>query len=84
MVEMIPVVETKITKVTLLEDRAQLAREGTCVVEAGRTKCRIADVAPVLCDKTLLVTVVDLAWGAVLCTIVSLVGFLAGRRLRAG
>jgi uncharacterized membrane protein len=35
-------------------------------------------------DWPLLVTVVDLAWGAVLCTIVSLVGYLAGRRLRAG
>ncbi len=32
-------------------------------------------------DWPLLVTVVDLIWGAVLCTIVSLVGFLAGRRM---
>lgn len=31
-----------------------------------------------------LVSVVDLVWGAVLCTIVSLVGFLAGRKMRGG
>jgi len=35
-------------------------------------------------DWPLLVTIVDLAWGAVLCTIVSLAGFLAGRRMRGG
>jgi len=29
----------------------------------------------------LVVTLVDLAWGAVLCTTVSLVGYLVGRRL---
>lgn len=33
-------------------------------------------------DWPVLVTVVDLAWGSVLCTLVSLAGFLAGRRMR--
>jgi uncharacterized membrane protein len=34
-------------------------------------------------DWPILVTVVDLVWGAVLCTAVSLVGFAAGRRMRS-
>jgi len=52
-------VQAPVTEVTLLEDRAQVVRTGTVKTVAGRNRYRIADVAPVICDKTLLVRLPD-------------------------
>lgn len=42
-------------RVTVLEDRAQVRRQGTLTLPAGRASLKINGVAPVLADKTLLV-----------------------------
>ena len=44
-----------VRQVTVLEDRAQVRREGRISLPAGRVALRLAEVAPVLADKTLLV-----------------------------
>jgi uncharacterized protein (TIGR02231 family) len=47
------VADLPVTKVTLLEDRAQVVRRGKVSVVAGRTRLAINDVAPVLQDVSL-------------------------------
>jgi uncharacterized protein (TIGR02231 family) len=46
-------VDLPVTKVTLLEDRAQVVRKGRVNLAAGRTRLAVADVAPVLQDVSL-------------------------------
>lgn len=41
-----------ITRVTVLEDRAQVERRGSVELEAGHHRLVVVDVAPVLADKT--------------------------------
>jgi uncharacterized protein (TIGR02231 family) len=45
--------EVPVTEVTLLEDRALVVRKGIIELPPGRSRLRIAQVAPVLVDKTL-------------------------------
>ncbi|MCP4660048.1 MAG: hypothetical protein GY856_31995, partial [bacterium] len=47
------VLDAPAAEVTLLEDRAQILRRGTVALPAGRVILRVADVAPVLSDKSL-------------------------------
>ena len=46
--------EAPIVEVTLMEDRARVARAGRVRVPAGTTRLRVADVAPVLADKSVV------------------------------
>ena len=48
-------IELPVERVTLLEDRAQVTRRGTVALEAGLNQLIVAEVAPVLVDKTLAV-----------------------------
>lgn len=48
-------VELPITRVTVLEDRASVRREGTLALEPGTHRVRIEGLAPVLVDKSLSV-----------------------------
>ncbi|MBT8495228.1 MAG: mucoidy inhibitor MuiA family protein [Deltaproteobacteria bacterium] len=45
-------IELPITAVVLLEDRARIIRRGSAALEAGVRRVRIADVAPVIVDKS--------------------------------
>jgi len=47
--------DAPLRRVTLLEDRAQVVREGTARLEKGFQKLRVRSVAPVAGDRTLLV-----------------------------
>lgn len=46
--------EAPVRRVTLLEDRAQVRRAGEVSLEAGHHRLVIADVAPVVADRTLV------------------------------
>ncbi|MCA9635524.1 MAG: DUF4139 domain-containing protein [Myxococcales bacterium] len=46
-------IELPVDEVILLEDRAHVIRRGTIEVGAGTTRLRVADVAPVISDRTL-------------------------------
>ena len=46
-----------VVEVTLLEDRAHVTRRGTAALPAGVARLVVADVAPVIVDKTLTVRV---------------------------
>lgn len=46
-------VQLPVTRVTLLEDRAQVQRTGTVTLQAGRNRLLLRDVAPVLQDVSL-------------------------------
>jgi len=48
-----------VTRVTLLEDRAQVVREGTVELDPGPRRLRLADVTPLVADRTLLVRAGD-------------------------
>lgn len=50
-------VDTKVSEVTVSEDRAHVVRRGEAPLAAGTTTLTIPGVAPVLVDKTLKVTV---------------------------
>ena len=47
--------EIPVRQVTLLEDRAQVRREGPIVLAPGSHRLRVAGVAPVIADRTLVV-----------------------------
>ncbi len=47
------VVAVPVVSVTLLEDRAAVTRKGRARLSPGRSRLKIADVSPVLADKTL-------------------------------
>ena len=47
--------DIKITEVTLLEDRAQVKREGRVLLPKGDSRILIPEVAPVLSDKSIVV-----------------------------
>ena len=51
--------ETAVREVVLMEDRAQVVREGKADLPAGRVRLRVEGVAPVLADKTLAVSVLS-------------------------
>lgn len=46
-------IEAPITRVTLLEDRAYVRRQGRLELPAGRSRWRLSPVSPLLVDKTL-------------------------------
>lgn len=48
------VLDTAITRVTLLEDRAQVSREGKVRLEAGSRRLKVAGIAPVIADRSLV------------------------------
>lgn len=52
-------VDTKVSEVTVSEDRAHVVRRGEIALKAGVTTLTLPGVAPVLVDKTLKVTVAD-------------------------
>lgn len=51
--------DAPVRRVTLLEDRAQVRREGTLALEPGSHRVRIAGVAPVAADRTLVARASD-------------------------
>jgi len=48
-----------VSDVTVLEDRAHVIRQGSVTLPAGAVRLTLAGIAPVLADKTLLVTALD-------------------------
>lgn len=48
------VLDAPVRRVTLLEDRAQVVREGTVRVAAGSHRLRIASVSPVIADRSVI------------------------------
>jgi len=63
--------DARVKEVVLMEDRAQVIREGQADLPAGRVQVRVEGVAPILADKTLAVSVVlgpsgtQVAWAKV-------------------
>ncbi|MCU0722711.1 MAG: mucoidy inhibitor MuiA family protein [Planctomycetes bacterium] len=53
------VLQTKVAGVTLFEDRAQVVREGSKILPAGRVRVLVEGVSPVLADKTAAASVVS-------------------------
>ncbi|HVO30715.1 MAG TPA: DUF4140 domain-containing protein, partial [bacterium] len=45
------VLDARVARVTLLEDRAQVSREGKVRLEAGSHRLKIVGVAPVIADR---------------------------------
>jgi len=56
--------DAPVTEVTVLEDRAQVVREGRADLPAGRVRVRVAGVSPVLADKTLALSLA----GVLICS----------------
>ncbi|MHC4599866.1 MAG: DUF4140 domain-containing protein, partial [Planctomycetota bacterium] len=53
-----------VREVVLMEDRAQVVREGKADLPAGRVRLKVEGVAPVLADKTLAVSILSGPSGA--------------------
>ena len=49
----IQLLEADITRVLVMEDRAQVTREATIALEAGQQLCRLANITPLVADRTL-------------------------------
>ena len=48
------VLDARVARVTLLEDRAQVTREGKIRLEAGSRRLKVVGVAPVIADRSLV------------------------------
>ncbi len=59
-------VDIPVTEVTLLEDRAQVVREGTVDLSEGFVRLAIAEVSPLAVDRTLTARLVDCKTAVVL------------------